>query len=286
MTKFINTYINNAAFTADTNNFSYPHVGYLQTEDEVKYNETPGDFNNIWGTVTDGTTSFSLRINNSNKSVTVNNGYFMYNWTGGTITSFREFLSNKAAVKTVNINMNGGSTNVNNLYHMFYKCSNITEVNVSGLTFSSDISNVQGMFEDCSSLTEIPQAFRNIDCTNINNIQGVFDGCSSLAEADLSGWVNVNKGSDLIWFFRNCKSLTTINVSGWDTSNMELPNSITPPTYGCTALRTVIMNNTNEGTFTYWKTALQNSNIASNVTITRDGYNWNYVNGQWVSTPV
>lgn len=52
--------------------------------------------------------------------------------------------------------------------------------------------------------------------------------------------------------------------------------------YGCSALTTITMNNTNQTTFDTIKAQLVTDHVASHVTIIRDGHSYQYQNGQWV----
>ena len=62
--------------------------------------------------------------------------------------------------------------------YMFYNCSSLASLDVSGL----DTSNVTGMsymFCNCSSLASLDVS--GLDTSNVTDMGGMFSGCSSLS---------------------------------------------------------------------------------------------------------
>lgn len=330
--KYINTYADLATYSASTASFSFPHVAFAVQEEQVKYDKDPSSLGyDIWGTVTDGTTSLTLTINNYGKAATVNNGYFMYNWTGGTITSLAAFIYNNSNVKTIekirldtsnvttmqmmfmscpnltsidmsgvdasnvttmdrmfaysgkltSIDMSGVDTsNVTNMSQMFYSCTGLTSLDLSNLN-TSNATTMDKMFSACKSVTSFDLS--NFNTSNVTNMEGMFKAVDGITTLDLSNF-DTSKVTNMTEMFDRCSyKLANINISNWDMTNVT---SISNMFHWCYTLTSITANNTNQTTLEKIQGQLVSDNVASHVTITRDGYNWNYSGGQWVSTPI
>lgn len=115
---------------------------------------------------------------------------------------------------------------------MFYGCSSLRSVDLSGLDASS-VENVSHMFERCSSLESLDPS--GLISSNVTNMSGMFDGCSSLETLDLSGVY----APYLLRFdrtFRNCESLESIVFTSSRFSRME---SMEGAFEGCSSLRSL-----------------------------------------------
>ena len=119
--------------------------------------------------------------------------------------------------------------------NMFYGCTNLTSVNLSGLD-TSDVTSMSSMFGNCSSLSALDiscldtSAVTNmsemfLSCTNltsinltdvdtsaVTNMSKMFYYCTSLASVDLSDF-NTLAVTDISSMFQNCKALVTIYAS-------------------------------------------------------------------------
>lgn len=137
----------------------------------------------ITGTVTSGTTSIKLRINNdSSKDVTVTctNGRFAYNVTED-VTIVRNLLSQTTAVTSID----------------FSNCD------------LSHCTSMLNAFLDKANLTKV--SLKGCDTSNVTNWQGCFgnQGNSVLEEIDLSGCTIAN-GSTINYLFLSQSTLTTV----------------------------------------------------------------------------
>ena len=74
---------------------------------------------------------------------------------------------------------------INYCKYMFFKCSDITEIDLSEFD-SSEITNMDYMFRDCISLTKIN--FTNFVTSNVQEMYDMFRNCSSLTSLDLSNF--------------------------------------------------------------------------------------------------
>ena len=282
MTKWINTYSNLAAYSADTANFSFPHTAYAAQENTVKYDADPGALGyNIWGTVPNDTSSVSININATVYNTQVNNGYFMYNWTGGTITSLF-YMFKKGVLKgqpVIDVSINLDTSNVTSMKKMFYECRQLKSITGIENFDTSNVTDMSEMFSACINLTSLDLS--NFNTSKVETIAGMFSNCAltslTISNFDTSNVTNMNG------LFESCSSLITLDISNWDMSNVELGGYFF---YGCYALRHIKANNTNQTTLEKIQGQLVTDGIASRVTITRDGYNWTYSGGQWNSTPI
>ena len=66
---------------------------------------------------------------------------------------------------------------INSSAFMFYKCSNITEIDLSNFN-TSQVILMNSMFSYCSSLTSLN--FSNFNTSKVTYMQGMFNNCSSL----------------------------------------------------------------------------------------------------------
>ena len=106
--------------------------------------------------------------------------------------------------------------NMKSADYMFYGCSNMIGVNVSGLDTCS-ITSMTDMFRNCSSLIRLDVS--NFDTSNVVNMVGMFRSCSSLTELDITNF-NTSNVSQLSNMFDECSSLTSLDASNFDTSNV------------------------------------------------------------------
>lgn len=288
MTKYINSYVNNAAFTADTNNFSYPHVGYLQAEDEVKYNETPGDFNNFWGTVVNGTTSApSISINGVAGGEKCDGYYWFVNRNN--ISRF-VFDNSKSSYKTINRLENSTSDGIihynnqfNNFKGLFKDMTNLEYVDVSKIDTSA-VTTFNELFGGCFKLVEI-NGVENLNTSGVTTMDNIFYNCRNLTSLNLSNW-NTSNVTRLDSAFLQCYKLESLDLSNWDLSKTTSKSALANMFSYAYVISSITMNNTSQATLEAIQTQLVTDSVASHVTIVRDGYNWNYVNGQWTSTPI
>ena len=97
------------------------------------------------------------------------------------------------------------------MYNMFYGCSKLTSLNVSGWD-TSWVTNMNGMFQNCSSLTYLDVS--HFDTSKVTNMDYIFADCSKLISLDLSGW-DTSKTEHLWGPFNACYSLSSIKWTNW-----------------------------------------------------------------------
>jgi len=104
---------------------------------------------------------------------------------------------------------------------MFYNCSSLTSLDVSGFNTSS-VTGMSHMFYNCSSLTSLDvSGFNTPAATNMN---GMFRSCSSLTSLDVSSF-NTSSVTDMSSMFLDCTVLTGLRIRDWDVSSVTAATS-------------------------------------------------------------
>ena len=106
--------------------------------------------------------------------------------------------------------------NVTDMEYMFSNCSSLTSLNLSNFNTSS-VTNMRYMFADCSSLTSLNLS--NFNTQNVTDMNSMFYHCSSLTSLNLSNF-NTQNVTDMSSMFSGCKKLTTLNISSFNTSKV------------------------------------------------------------------
>ena len=76
------------------------------------------------------------------------------------------------------------TSNVTNMYSMFYDCNALTSLDVSGWN-TSNVINMNNMFNDCRSITSLDMS--GWDTSNVTKKNSIFSGCSSLKTIRMAG---------------------------------------------------------------------------------------------------
>ena len=114
------------------------------------------------------------------------------------------------------------TSQVTNMRYMFYRCSNLTSLDVSKFD-TSQVTNMSRMFYECNSLTSLDVS--EFDTSKVTNMNGMFLSCSSLTELDVSNF-NTSNVTDMEQMFFDCSSLTELDISNFKTSNVTDMNGI------------------------------------------------------------
>ena len=121
------------------------------------------------------------------------------------------------------------TSNVTNMSHMFYECTNLTTI---PLLDTSNVTNMGGMFEKCSSLTTIPQ----LNTSNATNMSSIFRYCSNLTTVPL---LDTSKATGTGSMFADCTNLTSVPLL--DTSKVTSMNDMFS---NCSSLTSIPQLNT------------------------------------------
>ncbi|HAC0545401.1 TPA_asm: BspA family leucine-rich repeat surface protein [Listeria monocytogenes] len=124
---------------------------------------------------------------------------------------------------------------------MFKNCSNLMEVDLSGLD-TSEVTTMWDMFNSCreleeldvshfdtSSVTNMSYMFydnrnlevldvSNLDTSSVTNMYAMFEDCTSLEELDVSNF-DTSSVTDMYRVFNGCEKLKKLDVSNFDTSS-------------------------------------------------------------------
>ena len=124
------------------------------------------------------------------------------------------------------------TTNDANMAGMFYRCSSLVDLDVSG--FNTDlVTNMSAMFYGCSSVTNLDVGGFNTQ--KVNSMDDMFCGCSSLTKLDVSGF-NTDNVMAVNHMFEGCSGLTVLDLSNFNTDKVEWIDNMF---YGCSSLTTI-----------------------------------------------
>ena len=164
----------------------------------------------------------------SNKSIYGENGYYLNE--GATAPGWIDFSNPKVIQKVV---FTSSFQNVQPLstFDWFYNQPSLTEIVDIKYLNTSSVENMSGMFYNCSSLTELDVS--GFDTQNVTTMSLMFDSCSGLTNLYLVNFDTRNV-SKMHYMFEGCTNLTTITVGvNWNTTNVESSDNMF---YGCTSI--------------------------------------------------
>ena len=127
------------------------------------------------------------------------------------------------------------TSNVTNMSSMLYGCRSLTNLDASGFD-TSKVTNMSLMFYDCYSLTNLDVS--GFNTSNVTKMSSMFMYCSNLTNLDVSGF-DTSKVTNMSSMFYYCRSLTNLDVSGFDTSNVTNMNNMF---YNCSKLTAIILD--------------------------------------------
>ena len=134
---------------------------------------------------------------------------------------------------------------VNSCYLMFYKCSDIIEVDLSEFD-SSEVTSMGCMFEGCSSLISLNLS--SLNTSKVDNMGTMFKGCESLISLNLSNFDT----SNVIYLdnmFNGCSKLTSLNLSNFNNSKTITMKDMFRD---CSKLKTLCLDNFGTSSVVYW----------------------------------
>ena len=142
------------------------------------------------------------------------------------------FDSKRAGIKTVTKDpaVGGRISGLTRMSSMFYGCSSLASVDLSGFD-TSQVTSIGSMFNGCSELTGLDLS--GFDTSQVTFMGGMFAGCSGLTSLDLSGF-DTSKVTNASNMFAGCSGLTSLDLSGFDTSKVTIMNNMFN---GCSSLR-------------------------------------------------
>lgn len=132
----------------------------------------------------------------------------------------------RGSVKSVRIN---AGVNAKTCTGMFYGCTQLESVNLSGLNTSS-AQSTNSMFYDCRSLTSLDLS--GFDTSQVTDMGNMFTNCVKLASLNLLELDTANV-TDMRSMFFACSALTSLDLSALNTANVT---NMTSMFYKCSAL--------------------------------------------------
>ena len=112
------------------------------------------------------------------------------------------------------------TSNVTNMYNMFYGCDNLTSLDVSNFD-TSNVKNMYQMFYSCGNLTSLDVSV--FDTSKVTTMSGMFGSCSRLTYLDLSDF-NTSNVTDMSYMFSWCTNLEELDIRNFDMNNIEYSN--------------------------------------------------------------
>ena len=141
---------------------------------------------------------------------------------------FKGFYNLSTIIGLENLN----TENVTDMNRMFYGCSSLTSLDVSG--FNTDkVTDMSGMFYGCSGLKSLDVS--GFKTGKVTKMREMFYDCSGLTSLDVSGF-KTDKVTEMISMFYRCSGLTSLDVSGFKTDNVTNMASMFSGCSGLTSL--------------------------------------------------
>ena len=141
---------------------------------------------------------------------------------------------------------------------MFWKCSDITEINLSKFN-TKQVKAMNSMFAYCSSLTSL--VLSNVETSNVIYMNWMFAYCSSLTSLVLSNF-DTSKVTDMNDMFNHCSSLTSLDLSNFNTSQV---NNTCYMFDGCSNLEYINLKKFSENKLNFYKDMFRN--VPDNIVI-------------------
>ena len=136
-------------------------------------------------------------------------------WSGNGSDVINSFWENGT---TINVDVSCKDYAGTTLEMLFFNRPILTTINNLGNLKTDNVTNMKMVFFLCSSLTTLDLS--GWKTASITNMENMFSGCSSLTTLDLSGWSTANV-TDMYAMFSACKNLTTIYVGdNWSTKKV------------------------------------------------------------------
>lgn len=162
----------------------------------------------VTGTVTSGTSSVSIRINGTSRSVTCTNGAFTYTTTD-VITSLDNFIYNNNTLLSVDMHRMDlySCTSITNAFN---SSRNLASINASGLD-TRNVTTFQAFAHFCTNSLNSPN-LQNIDTSSATSLRRLFSSCQNMVT--LPYLPKIPSDCDTSLMFDDCPRLVTINACG------------------------------------------------------------------------
>ena len=126
------------------------------------------------------------------------------------------------------------TSKVTNMRFMFYGCSALTSLDLSGFD-TSRVTDMIYMFKGCSALTSLDLS--GFDTSRVTDMICMFQGCSKLTSLNVSGF-DTSRVMDMTDMFNACSALASLDLSGFDTAHLPMMSDMFT---GCIKLKSVTL---------------------------------------------
>ncbi len=127
---------------------------------------------------------------------------------------------------------NLNTENVTDMTGMFFNCSKLRNVDVSGFK-TSNVVSMNSMFYGCNNLENIDLS--GFDTRSVTNMAFMFYGCEKIEILDC-GCFNTGNVKDMNSMFKNCNNLKTLNLKSFNTTRTS---SMAHLFSGCKSLKNI-----------------------------------------------
>ena len=172
------------------------------------------------------------------------------------VTNMRQMFYKCSGLTELDLS-NFNTSNVTKMDYIFEKCSGLTELDLSNFN-TSNVTNMNYMFYDCRKLTTLDLS--NFNTSNVTGMTGMFGNCSGLTELDLSNFDTSNV-TNMSKMFMDCTSLQTLDVSSFDISNVTIMAYMLN---SCTSLQTLRIK---QGTYDWWCARLTDAGLSCDIIV-------------------
>ena len=111
---------------------------------------------------------------------------------------------------------------ISNCVYLFYKCSDIVEIDLSNFD-TSILVDMGYMFTGCSGLSSLNLSTFNT--SKVSSLYFTFSNCSGLSSLDLSNF-NTSRVNTMSALFDGCSGISSLDLSNFDTSMVLYMNSM------------------------------------------------------------
>ncbi len=129
---------------------------------------------------------------------------------------------------------NFDTSDVTNMYGMFYYCDSLTSLDVSNFN-TSKVTDMSCMFYICASLTSLDVS--NFETSKVTDMSSMFYDCSSLTSLDVSNFNTINV-TDMSYMFCYCSRFTSLNIGNFNLASCTNFGSML---YGCSDLASITL---------------------------------------------
>ena len=146
-----------------------------------------------------------------NQEVTITG---LENLDTGLVTNMSNMFANCKVQELILNKFN--TSNVTNMEYIFWKCSNLTTIDLSNWN-TKNVIYMSYMFSECSSLKKLD--IKSFNTSNVVYMARMFNQCSSLESLDISNF-NTDKVSIMTYMFNRCTSLKELDISNFNLENV------------------------------------------------------------------